>query len=933
MRSAKARHFRRIVIAPVLVSAIAILALFAGMSGSAWAQARPDGGAGQADAGPRVPFRGGPPRAAGARGDAGAGASDAGPPRGFKSDDDTYSADGGAPARFVDGGEGGAPPLSDGGATSPDATVASVTDPNANMPHLPPTEAEKSEGLPITTIEISGNRRVAKEDVFTYLREKPGHLFKVENLTNDVRSLWDSGFFEDIEVDLTRGDKGVALRFLVRERPNIKSVEFDGNDEIEDDKLGEAVEIKPNTILSVPAVRRSVQKLKDAYAEKGYFLADVEFTIEPQRDNEVVVRFKIAEHQPVTVRRVTFIGNENVSENELRDNMQTGQGGLLSFGSGGPYRQDMFERDVLLLNALYYDKGYMSVQIGTPRVMLTPDREGIEITVIIHEGPRYKIRQLKVYERDNEGKEVEPLSGRKNLRNLIRSKAGDWFNRADLVKDLQSIRTLYRDAGFANVEAEPETELDPVTHEVDIIVPIRRGPPVRIERIEVKGNTKTRDKVLRREMEIDEGQLFSESGLEHSKRRITALGYFERVDVSTEQGSAPDKIIINFEIAEKPTGTFQVGAGFSSVENFIATAQVQQANLFGNGQSLALQAQLSGLRQLVTIRFFEPYFLNTDWSSSAELFDTLYVFPDFSRRSVGGALTFGYALIQPWLRLSITATTQWDSVNTQPTNTFFGSTAGFVSIFQRLPLANLFNDGRTISLRPAITYDTRDNRLFPTSGMFLQASTELATGLLGSEIEFIRNRFTGRFYYPLGGGSGAPGSGFVIKLNTEFGVVTSPHPEGVPIFARFFLGGILDVRGYRLRTIGSRLPLNTSLDVNAPPIANGANIGGNMQAYENLEFEFPIIDKVGIRGVVFFDAGNSWNLEQQFCKTTPAPQFNRVVSPCFDSSSLAYLRTSTGFGIRWFSPLGPLRFEWGFPLAPLPYEEPSVFEFTIGNFF
>jgi outer membrane protein insertion porin family len=210
---------------------------------------------------------------------------------------------------------------------------------------------------------------------------------------------------------------------------------------------------------------------------------------------------------------------------------------------------------------------------------------------------------------------------------------------------------------------------------------------------------------------------------------------------------------------------------------------------------------------------------------------------------------------------------------------------------------------------------------------------EFANSIIGSEIEFIRHRFTGRFYYPLGLNNGTPGSGFVLKLNTEFGLITSPSPEGVPIFARFFLGGILDVRGFNLRTLGPRLPLNQALDVNSAPVANGADIGGNLEAYENLELEFPIIDKVGIRGVVFFDAGNAWNTEQQFCATTPAPQFDRVVSPCFNASSLAYLRTSTGFGIRWFSPLGPLRFEWGFPLMPLPYEQHSVFEFTIGNFF
>jgi outer membrane protein insertion porin family len=844
-----------------------------------------------------------------------------------------------APAASPDAAAAGATtpeiaPTADADGGAPDAAATGPVSPFGRQVTIPPTDAEKAEGSPIAKIEVTGNRRVAKEDVQSYLRLKVGSTFKADALTSDVRALWDSGFFDDIEVDLSRGDRGVTLRFMVRERPNIKAIEFEGNDEIDTDKLVEAIEVKANTILSVPAVRRSVQKIKDAYAEKGYFLAEAEHAIEPQRDNEVIVRFKITEHSPVTVRRINFIGNFHVSASDLREVMQTGQGGFFSFGSGGPFKQDLFERDVLMLNALYYDKGYMSVQIGTPRVMLTPDREGIEITIVIHEGPRYKIRQLKVFERDADGKEIEPIGGRRALRQMIRARTGDYFNRAELVKDLQAVRTLYRDKGYANVEAEPETELDPAHKEVDIVIPIRRGQLVRVERIEIKGNTKTRDKVLRREMELEEGQLFSETKLEDSKRRVTALGYFERVDVSTAQGSGPDKININFEVAERPTGTFQVGAGFSSIENFIATAQVQQANLFGNGQSLALQAQISGLRQLISIRFFEPYFFDSDWSSSIELYDQLYIFPDFSRRSLGGSLTFGYALQQPWLRLSVTTTAQHDKVDTNQVNTFFGSTSGFISVFSRLPLANLFNDGRTISIRPAITYDTRDNRLFPTSGIFAQASSEIADTLTGSEIEFIRNRVTGRFYYPLFGQTGQPGSGFVLKLNTEFGFITSPRSEGVPIFARFFLGGILDVRGYRLRTIGPRLPLNQSLDVNAPPINNGANIGGNLQAYSNLEFEFPIIDKVGIRGVTFFDMGNAWNTEQQFCKTTPAPQFSKVVSPCFSfPESLGYLRTSTGFGIRWFSPLGPLRFEWGFPLKRLPYEESYVFEFTIGNFF
>jgi outer membrane protein insertion porin family len=811
-------------------------------------------------------------------------------------------------------------------ATPSAAAAPAPVAPDADLPSEPPAsaalpagEAELARGLPLQRIQVTGNRRVTPEDVLTYIRERQGQIFKPETLTQDVRELWNSGFFDDIEVDLDRRDEGVELRFVVRERPSIATITFEGNDEISKDDLNEGIELKANTILSLPAVRRTVQKIRDMYAEKGFFLAEVQREVIPQKNNEVEVKFKITEHGQVSVRRITFIGNEHVSSDELRSLMFTGNAGFFAFGSGGPFRQDAFERDIAVLSAMYYDRGFLSVAISTPRIMLTPDRNGIEVSITIDEGPRYKIRQLRVYEKGPDGKEVEPIDGRRNLRMMVRAEAGQYFNRAELLEDLQSIRTLYRDHGYANVEANPQTQLDPETQEVDVVVPVERGPLVYFERIEIRGNSKTRDKVIRREMEVAEGDLFSETKLDRSKRRITALGYFERVDVSTEAGSSPEKMTVYIEVSEKPTGTFQVGAGFSSIENFIATAQVQQANLFGNGQSLSLQAQVSSLRQLVSVRFFEPYFLDTKFNSSIDLYDQLRVYNDFSQSSKGGGLTFGYPLIEPELNASITYTAELDRVSTQTTSTLLG-TSSAVSVFTRLPLANLFNDGFTSSIRPALTLATRDNRLFPTSGVYLYASSELAAAAFGSQNQFLKHRFIGRFYYPIG-------AGFVLKLNMEAGDVTSPSNEGVPIFARFFLGGILDVRGFQFRTVGPRVGLTASTDPNSSPISNGANIGGNIEYFQNLELEFPIVESVGVRGVLFTDAGNAWNTESNYCKAGGVAIPYAVVSPC------AELRTSYGFGIRWFSPLGPLRFEWGFPFAPLPYEEKNVFEFTIGNFF
>ncbi len=798
---------------------------------------------------------------------------------------------------------------------------------SAAMPRstqLPSGEAESARDLPVVDVIVTGNRRVTAADILAYLRQRPGDAFDPERLAKDVRELWGSGFFDDIQVELDRNDQGVVLRFVVRERASIQTVEFTGNDAIEKDDLTEAIELKPNTIVSHPAIARSVQKLRDMYAEKGYFLAQVDSQIVPLRNNEVTVRFTVRENTQVNVKRVTFIGNGHISDQELRDAMFTGATSIMSLGAGGPFRQDAFERDVAILSSLYYDRGYLQVAVATPRVMLTPDRSGIELAINIDEGPRYRIRQLRIFEKGPDGREVEPLKGRRNLRMMVQAESGDFFNRAALLEDLQHIRSLYRDNGFASVEANPETRVDPETREVDVIVPIVRGPLVHFGRIEFRGNTKTRDKVMRRELEIAEGDQFSESKLESSKRRVTALGYFERVDISTEQGSTPDQMNVFIEVGERPTGTFQVGAGFSSIENFIATAQVQQANLFGNGQSLSAQAQLSGLRRMFTVRFFEPYFLNSKFNTSVEGFNQLRRYSDFSQNSLGASLTFGYPLIAPRLYASMTYTSQLDQVTTDTSSPFFASSTG-LSVFRRLPLANLFNDGFTSSVRPALTYDSRDNRLFPTSGIYLRASSDLAASEFGSHNEFLRHNMTARFYYPLM-------KWLVFKVNMEGGHVTSPSSSGVPIFARTFLGGIYDVRGFRFRSLGPRIPLTSSTDPNSAPLAQGANIGGNLSYYQNIELEFTIMEAVGIKGVVFTDAGNAWNLEQNYCKTTLA--LYPETSPCFNGwSSIAAMRTSYGFGLRWFSPLGPLRFEWGFPFKPLPYEETNVFEFTIGNFF
>jgi outer membrane protein insertion porin family len=393
------------------------------------------------------------------------------------------------------------------------------------------------------------------------------------------------------------------------------------------------------------------------------------------------------------------------------------------------------------------------------------------------------------------------------------------------------------------------------------------------------------------------------------------------VDVSTKRGSSDDKMDVNVEVSERPTGTFQIGAGFSSVENFIAQAQISQNNLLGRGQLLTLQAQLSSLRQLFLLQFQDLYFLDTDWTFGFNLFRQDRFLYSFVRSSKGASLTWGYLLAED-LRLLLTYTLEDVGVSTTGFRSILGTTA--VAPVPIGSIANLLRSGITSAARALISYDSRNDRLFPSRGWYNTISAEIADPKVTlSENTFTRYEAASRFFYPIWGP-------FVFRLKIEGDLIASRDPRGVPIFERYFTGGIYSIRGFSPLSLGPviRAPTDQSQDSNLRSFL----VGGNMQVLGNAEIEFPLFEKVGIRGVVFTDAGNAFNVENQYCKIKPA-NVDISKDPCVSPLNLAAYRASWGFGFRWFSPIGPLRFEWGIPFRTLPGEQPIVFEFTIGNFF
>jgi len=772
-------------------------------------------------------------------------------------------------------------------------------------------------GRPIDRIQFRGNRKVEDDAIRVNLISKVGTTIDPSKLRDDVRAMWKMNFFSDVTVEAELGPGGGAiLTFAVKEKPSVRKVIVDGASDLGLDKVNGVIDLERDAILDISKVKQNQQKIAELYIHEGYYLATVDYEIKPINEAEVDVWYTVDEHAKVEIRDVEFIGNKEISDDELRSFIATRKGGALSFLSdGGTFSEEAFERDLVIISAHYWDKGYAAVKLGTPQLQLSRDKKYMYLAIPIDEGPVFSIAEVKF-----KGSLIGDEAGH---RGRTATKAGNRFSRSDLAGDRERLSNYYMDQGYAYANVSPMTIPDMKAHTISLVWEIESGKKAYFERINVRGNSKTRDKVIRREMKISEGELYSASNLEESKRRITALGFFEKVEVSTKRGSSDELVEVNVEVSERPTGTFQIGAGFSSVENFIAQAQVSQNNLFGRGQTLALQAQLSSLRQLFLLRFVEPYFLDTNWTFAFDLYNQSRAFDNFSRNAKGFSLTWGYPLSY-WARAFVTYKLEDVGISTGASG--FASLGAVRQPIDREQVANLFRGGVTSSVRTSLQWDSRNNRLFPTGGWFENVFVEYASKFTGSENVFWRWGGYIRHYRELWGP-------FVLHLNGEIGVTTSTDRLGVPISERYLIGGIYDVRGFRPRSLGPVLRTGISPDGGLSELP----LGGNMQLIFNSEVEFPLIKRLQISGVLFFDMGNAYNLEARYCSglssvtTSISPKYD----PCFrfPESLTTGIRKSVGFGFRWFSPIGLLRFEWGIPLDRQPSEDPLVFEFTIGNFF
>ncbi|MFA4875493.1 MAG: outer membrane protein assembly factor BamA, partial [bacterium] len=667
-------------------------------------------------------------------------------------------------------------------------------------------------GQIIQEIAFSGNNRTPEQALRNTIKVQAGRPLDAEAVDRDIAALFKLGQFRDIRAETTPVAGGVKLTYVLEEKPLVADVGFEGNKKIKSDDLRGEVTQRTFSPLDEKAVAESMEKIKAAYAKKGYYLAEVGYHLQTTEQGDSKLIFDVYEHEGVVVRRVLFIGNKVFSDKELRKVVKTKQKTALSFLTGsGKYEEEMLKNDALLLTFFYLNHGYLKVKVSPPKTTISKDKKYIFVTFQVHEGEQYKIADVTVA--------GDILTTREELQSLLETKRGQVYSQRVLEEDLQRITELYGDEGYAYAAIVPNTIPNDETLTADINININKGKRITVERINITGNTTTRDKVIRREMEVKEQDRYSERGLRKSRENLMRLGYFEEVNFATPRGSRDDTMTLNITVKERPTGTFNIGAGFSSVEHFMFNASVSKENFFGYGVSGSISAELSSKRQLFMLSVNDPYFLDTKWMAGFSGYRNAYSYTDFRRESTGGDVTLGHRFFRNWsAQLGYT----FEQVKVGD----FGVTVP--QFFQQ------DTSGITSQVSLTFSYDTRDNRITPRKGFYDIVTQEVSGTKLGGDNDYYRVNFRSMIYQPIW-------KSLIFKQFFRIGYIRSLNDQPVPLFERYFTGGVYSLRGYAPDSVGPTIRI--------PQTVSGSDqnfvYGGDKLLLFITEFEIPIYDKAG----------------------------------------------------------------------------------------
>ncbi|MGZ8450223.1 MAG: outer membrane protein assembly factor BamA [Candidatus Deferrimicrobiaceae bacterium] len=732
-----------------------------------------------------------------------------------------------------------------------------------------------AEGFHVIAVDVRGAKRVAPDAVRKVMATRPGEELDLAKVREDVKAIYRMGYFRDVTFDAEAIPGGYRLTVIVAEKPIVAGVQVDGNKDVESADLRAAVTLKERSLFQEEKVRESINKLIEVCQNKGYIDASVEASVSEDTEGGIRVTFRVAEGPKLKIERIVIAGNLFHPTKKILKAIDTSEKGLFSFLSdSGTFKKDVLENDVRKIEALYQNSGFLDSKIFEPEV--GRGKKGLIVTIRIYEGRQYRIGEIRFAGDSGIPEET--------LRKTVKLARGDLFQRETLLSDLLALTTLMNDDGYAQALVSPGVEKRKEYPVADVTYRFERGTKFRFGKVEITGNTKTMDRIVRRNVDVSDGRTYTATGLKTSKENLTRTSYFKDVKVSTAPSAVPGEMDAKIEVQEGPTGTLSGGLGYSSLDKIFGVVQLTENNLFGRGWKASLNSQFGARRTTFSIDFRDPHFLDSDISLLLSAYNTRVLYTDFERKATGGRAGLGYNLSR---FTSATLSLRADATRILEVGTV---TSRF--------LQDEFAKGlqHTRSLTFGLNRNTTDRFIDPSRGSVQSGSVEYAGGPLGGDSQFVKYFLNAKAFYPVTAST-------VFSWNALWGHVVPTVGGGeIPVFERFFLGGPYSIRGFRSRDLSPADP-NT-----------GEKVGGNKELIGNLEFLFPLVAEIGFKGVVFFDVGNTWEQGKW----------------PWDGRQLRY---AYGAGIRWYSPMGPLRFEWGWNLKPAPGESKRVMEFTIGTAF
>lgn len=723
----------------------------------------------------------------------------------------------------------------------------------------------------IADIAPEGNRRIDSGAILRKIKTKAGDFYDPDVLREDLKAIYKMGYFNDVQIDVVDTDQGKQVIFRVIEKPAISSITFSGLDELKKKDIDEVITLKENSILNPAGVSGAAEAIKTLYRSKGYYNTEVDANISYPTPETAAVRFVVDEGKKIYIKKISFEGNTTFDSDDLEDVIETSEKGWLSWlTDSGLLDKDLLNQDASRVVAFYNNNGYLETRVGEP--VVTQEEEWLYIKFIIDEGPRFKVGTVKV--------DGDLIADKQIILDMLSIRNEEFLSRQVLREDILKITDFYAEQGYAFADIRPNMNKSQSGSRVDIDLSIDKGELVYINRIALRGNSRTRDNVIRRELEISEGGVFDAKGLRTSSQKLQRLDFFEEVNVTPEPALDPSKMNILIDVKEKSTGQFSVGAGYSSVDNLILMGEISENNFLGLGHRLALSANIGGSSSRYNLSWTNPRLYDSNISIGADLFNWERDYDDYTKNSKGGALRFGHPLWEKWRMYESYSYTDTQLSNVSPDASFI------IKESQDIPI--------TSAVKASFVRDTRDKLYGATSGSRNSLSVKYAGGILGGDSQFTKAEGSTSWYFPL------PFS-TVFHVLGAAGQVWENETDKLPVYERFYLGGMSSIRGYEY---GKVSPIDPE---------TGDRIGGDRMWYTNVEIVVPMLKEQGVFGVVFFDAGDSLADDQDWT---------------FDEVAKA-----VGLEIRWLSPMGPLRVVWGYNLDPLADEPQSVWDFSIGGQF